>query len=65
VKKDPNKEILIYIVNVLKNSELTKEEWILFGESLDGGYQEDFLELVNDHLVVIAPEIFADPKSET
>lgn len=45
----------------LKNI-LTKKQWIEFAEALDGDVNNDFLEEVNEHVVKIAPEIFANPK---
>ncbi len=49
------------IMHSLKNI-LTKKQWIEFAEALDGDVNNDFLEEVNEHVVKIAPEIFANPK---
>ena len=52
-------KIYVRVVEVLKEK-LTKEEWVELGEALDGDPQNGLLDLVNDHLQQIAPEVFAD-----
>jgi division protein CdvB (Snf7/Vps24/ESCRT-III family) len=44
---------------------LTKDEWVSFGEELDGDSGDDLLDLVNEHLQQIAPEVFVDVHAVT
>jgi division protein CdvB (Snf7/Vps24/ESCRT-III family) len=52
------------IMEVLKEK-LTKDEWVSFGEELDGDSGDDLLDLVNEHLQQIAPEVFVDVHAVT
>ena len=47
----------------LKNT-LTREELIALGERMDGDSHNGLLDLLNEHLVEVAPEVFADPNGE-
>lgn len=47
-------------IEILK-AKFTKEEWIEFCETLDNDAYNDWMEIVNEHVGVIAPEVFADP----
>jgi hypothetical protein len=48
------------VIAILK-TQLTKKEWVALGEELDGDpHMMGFLDAVNEHLAIIAPEVFSD-----
>jgi hypothetical protein len=53
---------LIYqkVIDSLEKS-LSKEDWIDFVESLDQDSADEFVDMVNEKVSEIAPEIFANP----
>lgn len=46
------------VVEVLKEK-LSKDEWVELSDRLDSDPDDGFLAAVNEHVAVIAPEIFA------
>lgn len=61
VEEEDRKALLTKVVDLLKNN-LSPSEMIEFGDALDGGYQDELLELVNLHLRKVSPWIFAEPE---
>ncbi len=51
--------IIAKAVSVLK-AELSKAELIALAEALDGGRGDELLDALNEHLAVVAPEVFGD-----
>lgn len=41
---------------------LSKDEFVLLGEALDGDAHNDFLEAINEEIANIAPEVFGKAK---